>query len=521
MTDTVDKELVALADQSEREKQMRSRCFGNVITFCRFLKTEDYDEKGKVRPFPFKYAFVRAFFRVLGSGLTILSVRKDSRRMLATTMACIWILWHILRTFTEETGDVWGACVISKNETEAKKVIDRIRKMYQRLPSILQRPLERNSSLELRIQGGGFVEALPASGEGPRGSGYNFGFMDELAFQPYADRNYRALKACCACVLTVSTPDGEGNLHHELVTGKIEGVEIFRLNYRQHPGRKPGTEKGDAWFTRARAGVPEEDWMREQEGSFDTYKEKGWYQLEWKDAIAAKPVAWDGRSLIRRGWDFGYLRPACVWSYVNRDKQWCVMRELLGEEEDIQEFAARVIDISKSKYPGAVIYDCGDPACVQRKPIRDQLGHNTEYEILEFMGIQIEFDKITPLSRRDGHRMVRRLLLIRQDDLFGMMVDSENCENLVKGFQGGYRRPENAKAHQLELEEQNKSDNTFRHLHDALRYTIMQSLGKESLPEYENEGPDDTVEWLRGLQHRAQRRRMRRRGDYRPRRIRM
>ena len=516
----VDPGLTEFANTRDGEGSKRRKAYSNILTFCRELRTEDYDDKGRVRPFPYKYAFVRRFFRLLGEDKEIVAVRKDSRRMLATTMACIWILWNILRTDTKETGAVWGACVISKNENEAKKVIDRIRKMYERLPEILKRPLERNSSEEIRVQGGGFVESLPASGQGPRGSGYNFGVLDELAFQPYADQNYRALKACCKFVLTISTPDGEGNLHHELVTGKIEGVTVFQLNYRDHPKRRPDTQSGKAWYEKARKGVPEVDWLREQEGSFDTYVEAGWYQGEWNDNSAANLVDWDGRSLIRRGWDFGYLRPACTWSYVNKHKQWCVMHELLGDNVDIQEFAKTVLDISKAKYPGAVFYDCGDPACIQRKPIRDQLGHNTEWDILKNMGIEIQFDQITPLSRRDGHRMVRRLLMTRDDGRFGLIIDP-GCEDLIKGFRGGYRRPEGAKARALELEEQNKADNRFRHLHDALRYAIMQTLGRESLPEY-NEAQDsgDTIAWLKSLQFRARKRRYGRRGDYQPRRMR-
>lgn len=452
--------------------------------FCKVLITEDQDDESRLKPYPSDLPHVDSLHKFYATAKR--GAVKKSRRMFATTEWCATALHEALRTHTSKTGDLDSSVVISQSEPHAKKVMRRIRGMYDRLPAAFQRPLSRCNDLEFFVEDGGQITGLHAGGQGPRTEGYKRALMDELAFQENADENWRALLACTKYVVAVSTPNGPGNLFYDLAHGRIAGVDILTLHYSMHPDRQPGTEKGDAWIREMKAGMPVADWDREFEIRFDIFAEDGWFSQDF-DPACIQDVTWDGSSIITRGWDFGWHRPAVCWSYINRVGQWCDIYEMLGEDINLEDFAAKTLEVSKANWPGAVFRDGGDPAVVQKRPISNAFGENTEWEVLRRMGINLQFDRIRKLRRADGHRMIRMQFKIRPDGRPGMLINPNTCPLILEGFRGGYRMPDRkGQIHQraLELEEPNPADNTFRHLIDARRYAVTQFMGATAIPRY-------------------------------------
>ena len=449
-------------------------------------------------------------------------VVEKSRRMLATTMVCVFVAWNMLTTVTTGSADseVWSCAIIKQNTKESAQLIRRVKDIIERLPPWLRRPFSVDNELALEIENGGRLFGLHAGGDGPRGEGYVLGLLDEFAFQENARRNYQALTENTWKIVVLSTPNGENNQFHDLTHDKVPGVTKIRLHYSQHPYRVPGSELGEAWMARKKIGKSRAAWNQENEIDYSVWAEKGWFEDAWDEQITLQPDAdyeWQPRHLIvTRGWDFGYRRPACVWSFVNDWDQWVMSYELLGQNIDITDFVKLVLEVSDARFPRAMFQDAGDPACTQRKSAaatvqtpNGAVRANTDYAILKAMGVNLKYDRIPGVERRVRHRMTRELMALREDRRFSLLVDSRGCPLITKAFKGGYRRPEkserNVKA--LEMEHPNPADDTFVHLIDAGTYPIVQYQRKIALPEFD-QGADsftqDDAEYMRELN--AQRR---------------
>jgi hypothetical protein len=464
-------------------------CWSNFWEYAKHVKTEDIDDEGRIRPFPLDYPYLHDFIDKLEDPKIAVIAAEKSRRMIISTTMMAWCDYNMGRVQAEETGELWAACTIIKNEEDAKKLIRRCKRIHQRLPSVLRRKYSIDNVLQLEIAGGGFLEGLNAGGQGPRQEGYRVGIMDEAGFQLRARENYRALRQCVQKIVVISSANGVGNLHHDLISGKIPGAVVVRMHYSHHPHRKPGTPDGDKWYARARIGVSEVDWQREQEIAYDIFAEEGWYTTDFNEACV-QAVEWDGKSPITIGIDNGFVRAGAVVSYVNEYGQWCRMKEFLGQEELTDVYCARIFEFCRSSYPEAQYRIVCDPAAGQRKSIKDSGGANTDIDVINrtakaVFGLPVfcQYDRIRRLQRKDGHREVRQQFKMRGDNRLGTIIDPTGCPILLEGFRGGYRQPEKATPHQIELEEPNRTSDHV-HIMDADRYPVMQFTVAPSVPKY-------------------------------------
>lgn len=163
---------------------------------------------------------------------------------------------------------------------------------------------------------------------------------------------------------------------------------------------------------------------------------------------------------IYRGWDFG-LTPACNFSFINAEGQWCVFDEMVTDNMGIDRFSDQVLTYSLSKYPDHKFIDIGDPAGNQRS----QTDERTCFDILIGKNINIIGGDQDPNIRIESVKYpLNRLTEGKPNFLL-----HPRCKMLRKGFNGKYqyRRLHTSKEKYLDKPDKNE----FSHIHDSLQYT--------------------------------------------------
>ena len=464
---------------------MRRACYADFWKFAEHIRTDDIDGSGLISPYPVHLEFLHRIDDELMDN-DVAFVEK-SRRMIVTTHVCCRVL-HAMLECDKRTGALFGTCYIAKNEEDGKKIIRRIRDIEKRLPWWLRRDWESEMKSELRVLDGGFCEAMHAGGDGPRGEGYSLGVLDEFAFQENGESNYRALVQSCRKVWAISTPNGKSNMFYRVVKEReIPNAHVVTLHYSEHPERRP-VDGEDHYREALLKKMPLKHFLREHDLAYDVYVEPGHYSQEFRQEMV-KSFEWDGEAIVTRGWDFGYWHPACVWSFLNEYGQWCRRKILIGHGKNTEVFAREVYERTQAWFPNATVRDACDPAVVQKRSLQSMLGAESDLHALKLvaksMGLHVnpQFGRIVGKERRDGHRMVRNGLIIREDGLFASLFHPD-CSVLIDGFKGGYRLPEDASERAKDMEDYNKTDDTYVHVCDADRYAVMEYTLEQSLPRH-------------------------------------
>ena len=161
------------------------------------------------------------------------------------------------------------------------------------------------------------------------------------------------------------------------------------------------------------------------------------------------------------GIDFG-LTPACVFAQKIRNR-WVVCEELVAEDMGIVRFA-ELMKMSMTKYLPRPFQIFGDPAGDHRV----QTDENTPFQILKGLGIMARPAPSNDVSLR--LESVNATLNRMVDGESGLLID-KSCNNLIKGFTGGYHYRRLQVSGERYDEKPNK--NRFSHIHDALQYLLL------------------------------------------------
>ena len=203
---------------------------------------------------------------------------------------------------------------------------------------------------------------------------------------------------------------------------------------------------------------------------------------EWGAIFSGKPVYlqefnWDhhvakshitpieGVSVVR-GWDFG-LSPSCVFTQINPNGQWMILRELCASDTSIDEFGDMVKDFSGQNFRDFQFEDVGDPAGRQRA----QTDEKSCMDILSSKGIHCRGALTNEfISRREA--VTKRL--VRSPKGRPLLTIDPRCLILIDGFSGGYRYKEMSNTG---LFGERPIKNEYSHPHDALQYAAMHLFG--------------------------------------------
>lgn len=227
--------------------------------------------------------------------------------------------------------------------------------------------------------------------------------------------------------------------------------KIVYLHYTADP------DKTRDWAKELQRSYPSLDtWNQEMELDFTKATGRRVYTT-FESNLHVKPLEAIPYRTIWRGWDFGFRNPACVWCQITPEGRLHILRELLGKEIVINEFASEVKRLSRKWFPGYSFQDAGDPSVTSRgdKSLR------TTASILRAPPFKVRIQS-KKVGIDSGIRTIRNLLLSDIEGQVRLKVD-KSCTILIDGFLGGYTRNDY---------DEPVKDGYFEHVFDALRYLV-------------------------------------------------
>ncbi len=379
-----------------------------------------------------------------------------SRQMLVSWTAVGYFLWkaiflgHSLILF------------LSRGENSAQELLDRTKFICRHLPSWMTPTLGRDSRHELELKHiGSRLISLPATKDGPRMYAPSGVFWDEMAFTPWDEDIWAALKPALdsgGSFLGVSSSGGPDNIFYQLVTkGRTEGFDIHRVHYSQHP------MKDTAWVTEARKGMSQVRWDREQEISFAGIADRVYSEFDPLDHLLVGDWKWHPELPTYRSIDFGYCHPFVQWFQVTPEGTIILFDEWEGQNQTTEDMIAAIkkIDQRHSITESKVTWTSCDPA----GKAKGESGISP-VERLIHAGIQVRYRNS---SIRDGIDLMKSKLRDANGNI--RLKFSPRAEITVQHM-GLYRwRPGR---------EEPEKDHRVDHSMDALRYFLVNYFVNQS-----------------------------------------
>lgn len=193
----------------------------------------------------------------------------------------------------------------------------------------------------------------------------------------------------------------------------------------------------------------------------------------FKEGFHTGKLDWNRHLPVYRSWDFGRHHPAVVWSQIDNNGRWFILREYMGTDIILPDFINVIKARSAEWFPRAHFQDCCDIAGSQ---VNDKT-EKTSIQMLEEAGIQ-------PVARRSSPKVggpditkVQAMLSKLINGKPALMVD-ESCITIIRGFSGGYYIEKPADGRQMGDVEP-KKEGFYEHLMDCVRYTAANFLESE------------------------------------------
>ncbi len=177
-----------------------------------------------------------------------LVVVLKARQLGVSWLAAIFALWTAVRRPGQEV------LLISRNQADAEKLLDKVAYLYAHLPAWKPRAVVNMRSIRFADQGSG-IEALPATENVGRSRTAALVVLDEHAHQPFARKILLAVMAVAekGRILSISSANGPGALHSQLYVAAKAGTNGWQAVFipaRAHPDRLD-----PAWRERERAAL--------------------------------------------------------------------------------------------------------------------------------------------------------------------------------------------------------------------------------------------------------------------------
>jgi len=164
-----------------------------------------------------------------------------SRQVGKTTLMTIYALW--IACFFEDQ----RILVVANKEQTAINIFKRIRMAYEKLPNYLKPGAVEYGKTAMSLGNGSSIGISTTSSDAGRGDSCNVLILDELAFidnhlvEQFWSSVYPIISSSKKSkIFVASTPNGTGNLFHELYSGAIDGKNDWKaekVDWWEFPGR--------------------------------------------------------------------------------------------------------------------------------------------------------------------------------------------------------------------------------------------------------------------------------------------
>lgn len=169
------------------------------------------------------------------------NVVMASRQVGKTTMMTIYALW--IACFTDDQ----RILVVANKELTAINIFKRIRMAYEQLPNWLKPGVIEYGKTSMTLSNGSSIGISTTSSDAGRGDSCNVLILDELAFidnhlvEDFWKSVYPIISSSKKSkIFIASTPNGTGNLFHDLYTNAVKGKNNWtasRIDWWEIPGR--------------------------------------------------------------------------------------------------------------------------------------------------------------------------------------------------------------------------------------------------------------------------------------------
>lgn len=216
------------------------------------------------------------------------NILRKFRQAGCTTIGAAYCLWFAL--FNDHKTIV----ILSKGDTEATEVLERIKLMYEELPKPLQRGIVEDNKHTLKLKNQSVIKSRPSGKQSGRSLAGSFLVIDEAAFIENIDTLWAAVYPTISTggrAFVLSTVNGIGNWYHDVYTKAINGANSFNaidITWKEHPEYhynpdfeflyEEMAERGldiHKWEETTRSNMPLKQWKQEYEcdflGTGDTY----------------------------------------------------------------------------------------------------------------------------------------------------------------------------------------------------------------------------------------------------------
>lgn len=274
--------------------------------FLRFVVTETVT--GDERPAP-DWPYVVEMAERLDSGNSIVLLK--SRQLYQS-----WLL----AAFALFTAQMKGGNVLefSQGQDYSRELLRKSKFIYDRLPLELRMPLVTDNRDELSFRDAGRIMSFPSTVDAGRGFTGRLVLVDEAAFHPYAQENYRAYRPTAADggqVVIVSTANGPfGFFYNQFMAAQAgtSGYEQVFYPWSVRPDRD------EEWYRREEKAYEgfHEDFLRENpstiEDAFTTMSGLVYKEFQPDVHVGVPPIPFERCRLRVAGVDWGGGDPSAV-----------------------------------------------------------------------------------------------------------------------------------------------------------------------------------------------------------------
>lgn len=216
-----------------------AKCAKDHIHIAKRYTKIQHPKKGKIlfNLFPFQESTLQQFYKHR------LNLIVKSRQMGISTLVAFFALVQML------FNDDFKVIVICTNQNTAKNLVQKVQIMHANFPVWLRKPVVENNKLGLKFGNGSEIKAISSSGNAARSEACSLLIIDEMAFVEGIDEIWSAAQLTLATggsAILLSTPNGVGNLFHQMcaraIEGKSEGDSLGKFNlislpWQLHPER--------------------------------------------------------------------------------------------------------------------------------------------------------------------------------------------------------------------------------------------------------------------------------------------
>lgn len=245
----------------------------------------------------------------------------------------------------------------------------------------------------------------------------------------------------------------------ELVSGEIKQRKL-----RGHPAKKYRED----FMKQYLEGLDDQGIQQEVYRNFYVVKGEKVYS-RYKDDIYARKLMYNQYRPLLCSWDFGYHWPAVVFAqYDDSVRTLYVLGEYMGHDIEIFDFVPEVQQFMEERWPGVTEFEhfC-DPSGVR-------VSDTSMKSSIDVLCDNRIYPSYCQSSVNEGIDIVRDLMKDRQ-----FYID-HSCEVLRRGLIGGIVYEETKEGRPES--EMPKKDGFYEHLHDSLRYLVVNKLNLFKTP---------------------------------------